>query len=52
MRRRRMTEQEQKELTELCVDIIAEKDPKKFDELVKQVDAVLEKKERRLRPPD
>jgi hypothetical protein len=45
-----MNEQEQKELTELCVDIIAEKDPEKFNELVKAMNALMAKKEDRIRP--
>jgi hypothetical protein len=45
-----MTEQEHTELMELCVDIIAEKDPKKFAELTKKMDTLLGKKEKRLRP--
>jgi hypothetical protein len=46
-----MTEQEQRELMELCVDIIAEKDPRKFDELVKAMNALMGKKEKRLGQP-
>jgi phage terminase large subunit-like protein len=45
-----VNEQEQKELMELCVDLIAEKDPEKFDELVKAMNALMAKKEERIRP--
>jgi hypothetical protein len=44
-----VNEQEEKELMELCVDIIAEKDPEKFNELVKAMNALMVKKEERLR---
>jgi hypothetical protein len=44
-----VNEQEEKELMELCVDIIAEKDPQKFNELVKALNALMAKKEERLR---
>jgi hypothetical protein len=37
---------------ELWVDIVAEKDPTKFDELVKAMNALMGKKEERLRPHD
>ena len=39
-----MTPEEQEQLNELCRRVIAEKDPKTFEELVKQMNDLLEKK--------
>ena len=39
-----MTPKEQEQLDELCRRVIAEKDPKKFNELVEQMNDLLDKK--------
>ena len=44
-----MTSEEQ-ELNELCGRVIAERDPKVFEELVKQMNDLLEKKYGRIDP--
>jgi len=37
-----MTPEEQEQLNELCRRVIAERDPKKFDELVQQMNDLLD----------
>jgi len=44
-----MTPEEEERLNELCRGVIAEKDPKKFDELVKQMNEMLNKKYERIK---
>jgi hypothetical protein len=43
-----MTEEEQARLQDLCLAVIAEKDPDKFEALVEQVNELLSSKEERL----
>lgn len=45
-----MTPEEQEKLNELCRRVIAEKDPKVFDKLVKEMNDMLEKKYERIHP--
>ena len=45
-----MTPEEQERLNELCRRVVAERDPQKFDELVKQMNDLLEKKYERIHP--
>jgi len=47
-----MTPEEQKELNEICRRVVAEKDPQIFDQLVKQLNDLLEKKHSRIQPED
>ena len=45
-----MTSQEREEMDRLCRLIAVEKDPTKFDEYVRQLDALLEVKRVRIHP--
>ena len=45
-----MTPEEKELMDALCKRIAVEHDPKKFDELVHQLNELLEKKEQRIKP--
>lgn len=44
-----MTEEEEKRFKELCLEIIAEKDPSRFTQLVSELDEIMATKDQRLR---